>query len=44
MQVRKEFIDAVDPTKTGKVTVEKFSKYFATLSREIAEDEFFEVG
>lgn len=43
MQVRKEFIDAVDPTKTGQVCVEKFSKYFATLSREIADDEFFEV-
>lgn len=43
MQVRKEFIDAVDPTKTGKVTFEKFSKYFATLSRDIADDDYFEV-
>ena len=43
MQLRREFIDAVDPTKTGKVTVEKFSKYFATLSRDIPDDDYFEV-
>eukprot|EP01043_Picozoa_sp_COSAG02_P037414 COSAG02_NODE_2805_length_7995_cov_6.051178_3_plen_728_part_00 len=44
MQVQKEFIDAVDPTKTGKVTVEKFSKYFAALSRDVADDHYFEVN
>ena len=43
MQVRRDFIEAVDPTKTGEVTVEKFSKYFAALSRDIPDDDYFEV-
>jgi Ca2+-binding EF-hand superfamily protein len=43
MQVQRDFIDAVDPTKSGNVTIEKFSKYFAALSREIEDDAYFEV-